>query len=73
MYKVKLRYTEKEKICQFFVAHNGSKVVLGMLDIDRLGMLSINLNSKNRQVAVAGEVNKNNCKSQRQTKSNKLE
>ena len=29
---------------QVFVAHNGSKAVLGMWDIDRLGMVSINLN-----------------------------
>ena len=44
MCKVKLRYNEKENICKFFVVHNGSKAVLGMPDIDRLGMLSINLN-----------------------------
>ena len=45
--KLKLRHNEKEKICKFFVAHNGSLAVLGMQDIDRLGMLSINCNSKN--------------------------
>ena len=73
MCKVKLRYNEKENIYKFFVAHNGSKAVLGMLDIGRLGMLSINLNSKNRQVAVAEEDNENNCQSQRQTKSDKWE
>ena len=44
MCKVKLRYNEQEKICKSFVAHNGSKAVLGMPYIDRLGMLSINLN-----------------------------
>ena len=44
--KVKLRYNEKERICKFFVVHNDSKAVLGILDIDRLGMLSINPNSK---------------------------
>ena len=43
--KLKLRHNEK-KICKFFVAHNGSPAVLGMQDIDRLGMLSINRNSK---------------------------
>ena len=73
MCKVKLRYNEKERICKFFVAHNGSMAVLGMLDIDRLGMLSINLNSKNRQVAVPEEDNKDNCESQIQTKSDKWE
>ena len=29
---------------QIFVVHNGNKAVLGMPDIDRLGMLSIDLN-----------------------------
>ena len=46
--KLKLRHNENEKICKFFVAHNGSLAVLGMQDIDRLGMLSINHNSKTR-------------------------
>ena len=46
--------------------------VLDMWDIDRLGMLSINHNSK-RQVVVAEEDNKDNCESQRQTKSDKWE
>ena len=44
--RLKLRHNEKEKICKFFIAHNGSMAVLGMQDINRLGMLSINLNSK---------------------------
>ena len=68
-YKVKLRYNEMEKLCKFFVAQNGSMALLGMWDIDRLGMLSINLNSKNRQVVMAEEDNKDNCENQRQTKS----
>ena len=68
--RIKLRHNEKEKIYKFFVAHYGSMAVLGMQDIDRLGMLSINLNSKNRQVA---EDNKDNCESQRQIKSDKWE
>ena len=49
--KVKLRYNEKERICKFFIVQNGSTAVLGMWDIDKLGMLSINLKSK-KQVAV---------------------
>ena len=49
--KLKLRHNEKKKIYKFYVAHNGSPAVLGMQDIDRLGMLSINCNSKKRQVA----------------------
>ena len=60
-----------KKICKFLVAHNGSLTVLGMQDIDRLGMLSINRNSKNRQVAE--ESNKDKGKSQRQTRSDKWE
>ena len=58
MCKVKLRYNEKENICKFFVAKYGSTAVLGMWDIDRLGMLSINLKSR-RQVAITEE---DNCK-----------
>ena len=69
--KLKLRHNEKEKICKFFVAHNGSLAVLGMQDIDRLGMLSINCNSKNRQVEE--ESNEDKGKSQRQTNSDKCE
>ena len=59
--RLELRHNEKEKICKFLVMHNGSMAVLGMQDIDRLGMLSINLNSDNRQVAE--EDNKDNCES----------
>ena len=54
---------------QDFVVQNGSTAVLDMWDIDRLGML----NSKNRQMAMAEEDNKDNCKNQRQTKSDKWE
>ena len=70
--KLKLKHSEKEKICKFFVAHNGSPAVLGLQDIDRLGMLSINCNSKkNRQVAE--ESNEDKGKSPRQTKGNRHE
>ena len=69
--KLKLRHNEKEKICKFFVAHKGSTSALGMQDIDRLGMLSINCNSKNRQVEE--ESNGDKGKSQRQTNSDKCE
>ena len=54
---------------QVLFSKNGSTAVLGMWDIDRLGMLSINLKSR-RQVAVAEE---DNCESQRQTNSDKCE
>ena len=49
--KWKLRHNDKEKMHRFFVVYSGSLAVLGMQDIDRLGMLSINCNSHNRQVA----------------------
>ena len=42
-----------------------------MQDTDKLGMLSINHNSKNRQVAE--ECNKHDCKSPRQTRGDKQE
>ena len=69
--KLKLRHNDKEKICKFFVVHHGSLTVLGIQDIDRLGMLSINRNSKNRQVAE--ESNEDKGKSTRQTKGNRCE
>ena len=69
--KLKLRHNEEQKICKFFVAHNDSLAVLGMQDIDRLGMLTINHNSKNRQVEE--ESNEDKGKSQRQTNSDKCE
>ena len=69
MCKVKIRYNEKEKICKFFVAKNGSTAVLGMWDIERLGILSINLKLR-RQGAVTEE---DNCESQRQTNSDRCE
>ena len=69
--QIKIRHNEKGKIYKFFVAHNGSLAVLGMQDIDRLGMLSINRNSKNRQVEEESNEDKGN--SQRQTNSDKCE
>ena len=71
MCKVKLRHNDKEKICKFFVAHNGSLAVLGMQDIDRLDMLSTNRNSEKRQVAE--ESNKDKGKSPSQIKGNRHE
>ena len=69
--KLKSMHNGKEKMCKFFIAHNGSLAVLGMQDIDKLGLLSINHNSKNRQVAE--ENNKDNCKNPRQIKGHKHE
>ena len=61
----------KEKMCKFLVVHNVSLAVLSMQDIDKLGLLSINHNSKNRQVAE--EDNKDNCENPRQTTGDKHE
>ena len=61
----------RKRCLSFLLAHNGSPAVLGMQDIDKLGLLSINHESKNRQVAE--EKNKDNCKSPRQTKDDKDE
>ena len=49
--KIKIKAYWEGKDMHVFVAHDGSTAVLGMQDIDRLGMLSINLKSNNRQVA----------------------
>ena len=69
---MKLRHNDKEKICKFFVVHSGSLAVLGMQDIDRLGMLSINIKiQKNRQVAE--ESNKDKGESPSQTKGTRHE
>ena len=41
---------KKEKICKFFVVHIGSPAVLGMQDIDKLGLISINYDTMHGQV-----------------------
>ena len=61
----------KEKMCKFFVAHSGNLPVLGMQDIDKLGLLSINHNSKNRHMVEEGD--KDNCESSRQIECNNHE
>ena len=60
-----MRHNGKEKICKFFVMHNGSPAVLGMQDIDKLGLISINYNTEHRQVAE--EDSRDNSESPRQT------
>ena len=49
--KLKIIHNKKEKNCKFFVAQNGSPAVLGMQDIDKLGLISVNYNTMHRQVA----------------------
>ena len=61
----------KEMMCKFFAEHKGSPAVLGMQDIDMLGLLSINYSSKHRQVAE--QDNKDNDKSPSQTEGSKCE
>ena len=69
--KITLMHNGKEKMCKFFVVPNGSPAVLGMQDIDKLGLLSIKYSSKHRQVAE--EDNKDNGKSPSQTEGGKCE
>ena len=69
--RLKLMHNGKEKMCKLFVAHNGSLPVLGIQDINKPGLLSINHNSKNRQMVE--EDYKDNCKSPRQTECNNCE
>ena len=54
-------------MCKFFVAHNGSPVVLGMQDIDKIDLQSINYNYNSKNRPIAEKDNKNNYKSPRQT------
>ena len=61
----------KERICKIFVAHNGSPAVLGMQDIDKLGIISTNYNTMHRQVAEEDSIG--NSKSPSQTKGGKHE
>ena len=64
-FKLKLMHNGQEKMCKCFVAHNGSLPVLGMQDIDKVGLLSINHKSKNKKMVEEGD--KDNCESPRQT------
>ena len=64
-------HNRKERMCTFFVVHNGSLAVLGMQDIDKLGLLSINCRSKHGQVAEKD--NKDNGESPSQTEGGKCE
>ena len=69
--KLKVMHNGKEMICKFFVAHNGSPAVLGMQGIDKLGLISINYNTKNRQVTEEDSID--NSKSPNQTDGSKHE
>ena len=42
---------KKKKIVSFFIAQNGSPAVLGMPDIDRLDLISLNYDTTHRLVA----------------------
>ena len=75
--KVANKYVRQPKTCKLKlmhngkVAHNGILPVLGMQDIDRLGLLSINHNSKNRQILE--EDDKDNCENPRKTECDNCE
>ena len=61
----------KQKICKFFVVHNGSPAVLGMQDIDKLGLISVIYSTKCRQVTK--EDSRDISESPRQTEGSKCE
>ena len=56
-------------ICKFLVMHNCSPAVLGLQDIGKLGLISINYSTKHRQVAEEGS--RDNSESLRQTEGGK--
>ena len=62
---------KKKKLCKFFIAQNGSPAVLGMQDIDKLGLISVNYNTTHRQVAEDDNIN--NSESPHQTEGSKCE
>ena len=49
--KLKIIHNEKEKKIKFFVVQIGSPAVLGMPDIDKLGLISLIYDTTHRQVA----------------------
>ena len=67
--KLKVIHNEKEKICKFFVAQNGSPAVLGMQDIAMLGLISLNYDAAHRQVAEGDSID--NSERQSQTEGDK--
>ena len=62
---------KKKKNCKFVVAQIGSPAVLGMQDIAKLGLISINYDTTHRQVAEDDSID--NSESPRQTEGGKCE
>ena len=62
--KIKIRNNEKEKNCKVFVAHNSRSVMLGMQDIDKLSLISVNCNTTHRKVAKGDKVDNSDSTSQ---------
>ena len=58
-------------MCKFLVAQNGSSAVLGMQDIDKLGLISVNYDTMHRQVAEVDSID--NSQSPSQTEGSKCE
>ena len=57
-----VRHKEKEKDCKFFAVQGGNQVLLGMPDIDNLGVLTINCETIGRQVVSADNTDsERNC------------
>ena len=69
--KLKIIHNKKEKICKFIVAQNGSPAVLGMQDIDKLALISINYDTMHSQVTEDDSID--NSKSPSQTEGSKCE
>ena len=57
-------HNEKEEICKFFVVQNGTLPVLGMQDIDKLGLISIIYDTTHRQEAEDDTVDNSESTSQ---------
>ena len=62
---------KKKKIVIFFVVQTGSPAVLGMHNIDKLGLISVNHNTMDRKVAEDDSID--NSKSPSQTEGGKCE
>ena len=51
----------KQKICKFFVVPGSSPALLGMLDIENLGLLTINDKTIDRQLATSDNADTAEC------------
>ena len=59
--KLKLIHNERQKICKFFVVPDSGTAVLGMPDIDKLGIISFNCETMHGQVAADDSADNSKC------------